>query len=413
MVTNPMQRKARNSFLLGMTVTLLIAACIIGVLIMQINKMKKEQEEIVKINVLTLTQDVKSGQILTDNMFKTVNIDQTVVPANAKDAYTDLSGYFLQDKAGNAIQTMELAKGQSQLYMSGADSIQEIYTDKETQKTYMILGGSKQEVQSSNILSDDDGDYIRLDENNADKDDRTNIYVEDATGYYYKYVLEQQANGQYKRKKEYLEVAEPAIVAKINMKKNTVMTLQYVTAADEQITDDMRKTEVNTVLLPANIEDGEHIDVRLRLPTGEDYIVIAKKQIELLPLADTYSENTMYLQLDEIEIETLSNAVVEAAMIEGAYLYANKYVEAGMQDQAKTTYYPSWAVIQAINSNENITNEAKTTIINRYNTYASLVRGRVEGNMTEDALDNAYEGIEEEVASKQEQRKQYLDSLAY
>jgi primosomal protein N' len=140
---------------------------------------------------------------------------------------------------------------------------------------------------------------------------------------------------------------------------------------------------------------------------------LTKKQIELLPLADTYSENTMYLQLDEIEIETLSNAVVEAAMIEGAYLYANKYVEAGMQDQAKTTYYPSWAVIQAINSNENITHEAKTTIINRYNTYAALVRGRVDGNMTEDALDNAYEGIEEEVATKQEQRKQYLDSLAY
>ncbi len=413
MVTNPMQRKARNSFLLGMTVTLLIAACIIGVLIMQINNMKKEQEKIVKINVLTLTQDVKSGQILTDDMFKTVSVDQTIVPANAKEAYTDLSGYFLQDKAGNAIQTMQLADGEAQLYMNGVDSIQEIYTDAQTEKTYMIVGGAKQEVQSNSILSDDDGDYIRLEESNLDKDDHINIYIEDATGYYYKYVLEQQANGQYRRKKEYVEIAEKAMVAKVNMKKNTVMTLQYVTLADEQITDDMRKTEINTVLLPANIEDGEHIDIRLRLPTGEDYIVVAKKQIELLPLADTYSENTMYLQLNEIEIETLSNAIVEAAMIEGAYLYANKYVEAGMQDQAKVTYYPSWAVIQAINSNDNITNEAKTTIINRYNTYAALVRGRVEGNMTEDALDNAYEGIEEEVATKQEQRKQYLDSLAY
>ena len=47
MATNPMQRKARNSFLLGMLVTLVITGAIIALLFMQLmNKTKKEQEDI-------------------------------------------------------------------------------------------------------------------------------------------------------------------------------------------------------------------------------------------------------------------------------------------------------------------------------------------------------------------------------
>ena len=45
MATNPMQRKARNSFLLGMLVMLLISGIIIALLFMQLmNKTKKEKE---------------------------------------------------------------------------------------------------------------------------------------------------------------------------------------------------------------------------------------------------------------------------------------------------------------------------------------------------------------------------------
>ena len=45
MASNPMQRKARNSFLLGMVVMLLITGVIIGFLFMQLmNKNKKEKE---------------------------------------------------------------------------------------------------------------------------------------------------------------------------------------------------------------------------------------------------------------------------------------------------------------------------------------------------------------------------------
>ena len=70
MATNPMQRKARNSFLLGMLLMLVISGVIIALLFMQlINKNKKEQEELkASVKAYVLNQDVSSGQIITTDM---------------------------------------------------------------------------------------------------------------------------------------------------------------------------------------------------------------------------------------------------------------------------------------------------------------------------------------------------------
>ena len=70
MATNPMQRKARNSFLLGMLVMLLIAGVIIALLLMQLmNKIKEEKENLANsVNAYVLNQDVKSGQVITTDM---------------------------------------------------------------------------------------------------------------------------------------------------------------------------------------------------------------------------------------------------------------------------------------------------------------------------------------------------------
>ena len=43
MAMNPMQKKARTSFLLGMFLTLIITGIVIGLLILQISKMKEER----------------------------------------------------------------------------------------------------------------------------------------------------------------------------------------------------------------------------------------------------------------------------------------------------------------------------------------------------------------------------------
>ena len=45
MATNPMQRKARNSFLLGMLVMLIITGIIIAILFIQLTNIKKAEKQ--------------------------------------------------------------------------------------------------------------------------------------------------------------------------------------------------------------------------------------------------------------------------------------------------------------------------------------------------------------------------------
>ena len=65
MVANPMQRRARNSFLLGMAITFVICAIIgVGVyfLLAQPNKKDKKDEEDVLTYAYRLKTSVKSGE---------------------------------------------------------------------------------------------------------------------------------------------------------------------------------------------------------------------------------------------------------------------------------------------------------------------------------------------------------------
>ena len=87
MATNPMQRKARSSFILGMFVTLLITGAIIVFLFLQIKKDhdEKKQELINSASVWVLNQDVTSGQIITSNMLQQKTLSKNTIPSNAVD----------------------------------------------------------------------------------------------------------------------------------------------------------------------------------------------------------------------------------------------------------------------------------------------------------------------------------------
>ena len=107
MASNPMQRKARNSFLLGMLVMLLISGVVIALLFMQLmNKIKAEQEELkASVSAYVLTQDVKSGQVITKDMLKKQTVNKTLVPSNATSDISIIENYALQDKEVNSIVT--------------------------------------------------------------------------------------------------------------------------------------------------------------------------------------------------------------------------------------------------------------------------------------------------------------------
>lgn len=358
MASNPMQRKARNSFLMGVVLTLIIAACIIGFLYMQMNKYKKDlqTEQSLKTTVYVLNQDVKSGQTITADMFTTAKVSTSGVPTNATgDINALLGAYSLCDKEGNNIYTKTAGDGkEASLYMLDGDKQIDIYREEGTTDKYYKMNGSQ---------------------------------------------------------KEYIETAEKPIIAKVDLKAKTVITSSMLARSDEMTTNDLRKQEYNMIVLPMDLMTGDYVDIRLMLPNGQDYIVISKKEIEV-PIVDgtSYSVDTIWMNLTEDEILTMANAIVEAYMIDGSKLYATKYTDAGMQETAIATYIPSNEVINLMNSDTNIQTTAKNALAERY----SKVRDRrndIEGQMDETSKDKVPSGMNESIQSTQEERKTYLQSL--
>ena len=128
MASNPMQRKSRNSFLIGVVITLIIATVPIFFLFRQLQSKTDElnTELNAKKYVYVLNQDVKSGQILTEDMFSTKRIHKDSIPSNATSVASVIDSWFLQTKEGEEIHT-----DKEGLYLqrdeSTADTIVEIW----------------------------------------------------------------------------------------------------------------------------------------------------------------------------------------------------------------------------------------------------------------------------------------------
>ena len=163
------------------------------------------------------------------------------------------------------------------------------------------------------------------------------------------------------------------------------------------------------VILPSQLEKGETVDIRLRLPSGEDYIVLSKKYVK-----QTDSE-TIWIDVSEEEILTMSNAVVEAYRMEGSLLYATTYIDAGLQNAATPTYIVSQEVISLMNSNPNITVTAMNALSQRYTEAARNQRNVINNALNgyaDEGLQNIETKIEEEIEKQKTARQQYVDGLS-
>ena len=153
MATNPMQRKARNSFLLGMVVMLLITGVIIGFLFMQLmNKNKKEKEELkASVNAYVLNRDVSSGQVITTDMLTLQVVNRNLVPSNATSDIELIQNYALQDKEGNDIYTKYDKNGNGTLYIKKNGTEYEVKKEDQTENYYIEKNGEKEYLELNNV----------------------------------------------------------------------------------------------------------------------------------------------------------------------------------------------------------------------------------------------------------------------
>ena len=360
MATNPMQRKARNSFLLGMLVMLLISGIIIALLFMQLmSKIQEENEELSNsVKAYVLNQNVKSGQVITTDMLTLQTVNRTLVPSNATSDISLIENYALQDKEGNDIYTK--------------------YTNNEPH-LYITIDGNEYEVEQEEQTEN----YFITRNNN----------------------------------KEYLELNSVPLVAKVNMNANTLITTELLSKGDNVVQDDVRKQEYNMVVLPIDLTTGDYIDIRLMLPSGQDYIVVSKKEVEIPVIGGVDSEDTIWVNLSEDEILHMSCAIIDAYQINGAKLYATKYTEPGMQVAATPTYPINESTSRLLENDPNILERAMQELSARYNENNSATLRNdyinsainAQGDQTQTNLQT---NMQESITNSQNSRKEYLDSLS-
>lgn len=435
MASNPMQRKSRNSFLLGIIVTLLITGIVIAMLLLMLkqkdDELKAEQEA--KRVVYTLTEDVKAGQILTEDMFARKTIHKDSIPSDATSTSQVIESWFLQTKEGETVSTdgyglyLDRSSGDK-----ASDTIIEVmtntgkeFTDSKGNKVatgelFVDVGGVIEKVTSSNSYQTDEYGMFFIDTQGIDKFVR--VYQEDATDEFYMFKIDTSSlntAGNKVRVKEYIDIKNVPVLARVNMKANTVITQQLVIQSDELVTDDTRQEQFNMITLPVDLMTDDYVDIRLRVPSGQDYIVVSKAQVDIPKNSDgTYVADTMRVNLREDEILAMSSAIVEAYGLKSAELYVTKYVDPAMQEASLPTYTPNAAVTAQIQSNPNIVEIAKEELASRYSEAAKKARNDylqqfINSMDQQEYFENIESSVEESIGSSLTSRQNYLESLGY
>lgn len=82
MAMNPMQRRARNSFLTGMLVTLVVMAVVVIALLYKINQLNEDKEKLIALQkkIYVAAEDIPSGGEITEDLLKQEIVQTTVDP---------------------------------------------------------------------------------------------------------------------------------------------------------------------------------------------------------------------------------------------------------------------------------------------------------------------------------------------
>lgn len=134
--------------------------------------------------------------------------------------------------------------------------------------------------------------------------------------------------------------------AKIDLQKNTFITKTML--FEEGVTpDDLRNQEFRLIQLPLKLTKRDFVDVRIKFPTGQDYIILSKKKV------DDLNNGTVWYQMNETEILSMSSAIVDA-FVNDATIYALSYVDPYMQEKAQVNYPFNSKIQELIQSDPNI-----------------------------------------------------------
>lgn len=191
--------------------------------------------------------------------------------------------------------------------------------------------------------------------------------------------------------------------SKLNLQVGTVLSKSLI-YQNEPVQNSTRLVEFNMLTLPSTLRMGDYIDVRFTLPSGQNYIVLSKKQVVSL------KNTTVGLCLTEDEILMMSAAIIESYIIKASNLQAIQYVQAGTQEASTPTYAVNNDVYKLImsNSQKGINIEDYSKINDSYNADLRSIIDEELGQYVGTEVVNIQEGIDKE---KENAMELYLSGL--
>lgn len=124
------------------------------------------------------------------------------------------------------------------------------------------------------------------------------------------------------------------------------------------ISTEEKEYEIATIELMADQKELDYIDIRIRFPDGSDYLVLPHKKIYGLNM----ETSTFFTRCTESEILTMTSAIIDTYIIEGAKMYAVRYVNGMLQEAAIPNYPVRKETLAIINSDPNVIYKAAETL---------------------------------------------------
>jgi len=108
-------------------------------------------------------------------------------------------------------------------------------------------------------------------------------------------------------------------IAKYNIPANIPLVNSMF--GENIVTIDERIQEVSSVMLPTGLVEGEYIDIKIKMASGLEYVVLPQVKVERI------FGTTIWLYLNEEELYLLNSAIVDTYLSDGVTLYGVRYVD--------------------------------------------------------------------------------------
>lgn len=112
--------------------------------------------------------------------------------------------------------------------------------------------------------------------------------------------------------------------------------------------------------VPVGTKTGDYLDIRVVLPGGEEFVVLAHKRV------NARYENSIKMKLDESGLWLYTSMMVDRALYKdvGLKIYATKYVDPGSHDKTVSYYPVRKEVVDIMGISKNLTDKQRASIWN-------------------------------------------------